>query len=341
MKHSSKFSKNLAQYLASAGALLAVIPAQSQIVYVDVNPDIVVGDGGVDEYLLDLNNDGDFEFRLFGEGETLGIYKYYAYNNDKVLAYPNGLNQFMLKQLNYGDVISTNIVDWDAVGYAAWQGYNFWSGVEKYVGIRFKQDNKFRFGWMRLQVTIDSPNQFTMTLKDYAYNNIADEPIPAGADGTTSCDMYEPNNNFSKARSINPNSTVFSLIDPAGDKDFFKFTTTNSKSYVRVILSDLPKNYDVALFNEQKEKIDVSKNTQKSNDTVIYNTPSEGTYYVKVYQKNDNYDPGNCYSLTIETSTDPFRISSDFSADKRVSLNIYPKSCFSNAYDPLYGRIKR
>src|SRR5438105_2345809 len=84
-------------------------------------------------------------------------------------------------------------------------------------------------------------------------------------------DNYEPNQNFGQAKLIGNNTQIFALINPAGDKDFYKFHVNNIHPNLRIILSSVPKNYDLILFDRQQQNIANSKNPGLENDTIILN----------------------------------------------------------------------
>lgn len=48
---------------------------------------------------------------------------------------------------------------------------------EKYLGIRFSKDNKYKYGWIKLYC---SQHNDTLRIIDFAYNNIEDSKINAG-----------------------------------------------------------------------------------------------------------------------------------------------------------------
>jgi len=53
----------------------------------------------------------------------------------------------------------------------------FQGNGEKYLGIRFPQDNNYKYGWIRL---FCSQHNDTLRIIDYAYNNIENSQINAG-----------------------------------------------------------------------------------------------------------------------------------------------------------------
>jgi uncharacterized membrane protein YjfL (UPF0719 family) len=69
-------------------------------------------------------------------------------------------------------------------GFSAWNNYGKWNGgpTVAYVGVRFDIGGSLHYGWIQLQVD-DGCN---FTILDYAYENVANTPILAGAGSTSS-----------------------------------------------------------------------------------------------------------------------------------------------------------
>src|SRR5258706_1277755 len=103
-------------------------------------------------------------------------------------------------------------------------------------------------------------------------------------------DNYEPNNNYTQSTAINPGDVVHGLINPSGDVDFYSFALTGNAHHIRVILSNLPANYDVTLYNSNSAKLVTAKNKGTSNDTLIKDYSLLGTYYLKVYANQGKFN---------------------------------------------------
>ena len=117
---------------------------------------------------------------------------------------------------------------------------------------------------------------------------------------TTACmDNYEPNNTSSQARTINLGVTISALISSGNDVDWYKVTTPNSSiNSFRVILSNLPEDYDLYIYSKNLSLIGSSTQTGLWNEVVIYNTHARNaTYYIKVAGKNGAYNASTCYNL--------------------------------------------
>lgn len=117
----------------------------------------------------------------------------------------------------------------------------------------------------------------------------------------TCSDTYESNNTLSTAKLISANTTIKPFIGTSTDVDYFKFTNTSANPYIRVTLSGLPADYDLYLYNSSGTLLGSSTNGGTTNDVVIYNTTTVGTYYIRVKGYNSAYSSTACYSLIAAT----------------------------------------
>ncbi|MCS6992134.1 MAG: T9SS type A sorting domain-containing protein [Chitinophagales bacterium] len=204
----SRLSDMLSKYSALALPVVGVVSeAEGQIIYTDLDPDIVLGVG--QDYALDLNNDGnvDFKFKVatYGTGwYVAGLLPYPPYTTN-LNAFAGYTMTFggdpsiypFASVFNAGDVIDAarpwvgmNEMIWTSNGapyyfYAAmvsnFYGYIYgqWSGaVDKFLGIRFSPNgNQVHYGWIRCDV--DS-NGSQLTIKDMAFEATPEKPIVAG-----------------------------------------------------------------------------------------------------------------------------------------------------------------
>lgn len=209
MKHcNAAFLKRLKQYSALTAPLIAGAGlAQGQVVYTDVDPDVVLQVG--DSYSLDLNNDGNAEFTLkvttYGSDWTraaIAPYPYYTTNQNAFAGYVNTLGSVLklgyVSALAQGDNIDANndwkilndlVFSYNGNGYFlfaallstyAGAAYGQWGGgmVDHYVGLRFSPDGSaIHYGWVRCDVAADAK---TITIKDYAYEATAGTGLQAG-----------------------------------------------------------------------------------------------------------------------------------------------------------------
>jgi len=205
--------KKLGQYSALAAPFLSGIgAAHAQVIYHDIDPDVVLGIG--DSYSLDLNNDGnvDFMFKVstYGTSGSLawdfaGLIPYPASHSN-----PNGfagyVNTFggdpslygFPSMFNQSQVIDANL-PWKAMPDLIWiessaeryfyagmvsnyygEIFGQWSGaVDNYLALRFTKDGSaaLNYAWVRCDVDSDGT---TLTIKDFAFEDTPDTPITAG-----------------------------------------------------------------------------------------------------------------------------------------------------------------
>lgn len=147
----------------------------------------------------------------------------------------------------------------------------------------------------------------------------------------TSCtDNYEPNNTKGTAKAIPVNINITGLISPSGDVDFYKFTTTAGATNIKITLTNLPKDYDLKLFNASGTLLAKSQKAGTSNETIVYNTSTKGTYGIQVYGYRSANDALNCYTLLASTSGTAFK--EDFSSklsDTKGIAAVYPQPASS------------
>lgn len=68
-----------------------------------------------------------------------------------------------------------------------------WAGKQdKYVGLRIKLNNQWRYGWVRLSIPSDTSK---IIVKDYAYNQSPDTPINAGQTVSRINELYSKEKN--------------------------------------------------------------------------------------------------------------------------------------------------
>jgi Pregnancy-associated plasma protein-A/Secretion system C-terminal sorting domain/Bacterial pre-peptidase C-terminal domain/Fibronectin type III domain len=126
--------------------------------------------------------------------------------------------------------------------------------------------------------------------------------------GSAPCaDVLEPNNSSTAAATVGANSTTNALIASSTDRDWYKFTNTTAARNIKVTLTNLPVDCDIRLYNPSGTNVLVSQNSGLTNETMIYNTTTVGTYRIQVYGYSNAYHTSNCYSMTVQTSATAFR----------------------------------
>jgi hypothetical protein len=201
-KPESALARQLLWYGAAAGAatLLAAPEADAQIVFTDVNPDVTLSaDPGEDDatFNVDFDGDGDPELFIFEEAQQLnGTASNYVAGFTET-AQPDQMNAVAgvdvggyqyFDPLSAGQSISAGNVSTIAVPpYGptfTFQGGDpaGWVGAgDKYAGVQFLLDGgATHYGWVLLEI----PANGTVTVKAFAYESTAGEPILAGATPT-------------------------------------------------------------------------------------------------------------------------------------------------------------
>lgn len=205
MVNTTKNKKDvLMKYSAVAGAFLASGAVNAQINYTDVNPDVVL-DKNSAQYDMDLDGDltPDFGFAVSSfsftySGFTItGSYAGVALGSGNSVAgtmssTTSGGSQFNVSPIAAGNPIDANNswgnggsyggellamnLNIPALSYPLGSFGNF-NGNDIYLGVKFMSGASTHYGWIRMDVL---PDGSQITIKDYAYNSIADLTINAG-----------------------------------------------------------------------------------------------------------------------------------------------------------------
>lgn len=194
MKKFTNIEQKLVKYSAAAGSVLvASSMSNAQIIYTDVNPDIMhYGGTGIEH--LDINNDGTTDFMLAAIDTTIqnsaGTFNvrttlcvpYGTAGNEIAGSMPGNYNYALA--LTSGYMIDASLTFIGATNTMAYNinsanPYNeHWNGVtDRYLGLRFHANGSTYYGWARLDVDASGA---TFVLKDYAYNSALGQGIAAG-----------------------------------------------------------------------------------------------------------------------------------------------------------------
>jgi hypothetical protein len=138
--------------------------------------------------------------------------------------------------------------------------------------------------------------------------------LPIGCD-----DSDEPNNTKNQASCIFPGTIAKAAASSGEDDDWYFFQTTGSNTNCRVVLSNLPADYDMEIFNAAGKRAGASTNPFKINDTIVVNNGKDESYWVRVYGYKKAYHPFHCYSLGLQLDSGmyPLPINHD-SKDKQT-----------------------
>lgn len=150
--------------------------------------------------------------------------------------------------------------------------------------------------------------------------------------GAACTDNFETNETRTTAKSVSVNTANTAKISTATDVDWYKFSNTKTLKNIRISLSNLPKDYNVQLYNPKGTLLLTAANTGTTSEYISYNTSTIGTYYIKVYPANSTqYDNANCYTFTATiTSSSSRENNSELVEETELqsifedALNIYP-----------------
>lgn len=175
--------KKLKQYGSMAAAITAAQTVNANIIYTDEVPDFSGSIGS--QYFLDLNNDGTDDFRIWHNG-SLNLYLSPLSGSNEALG-SGGATYAYPFALSSGAMISSGAGAFFDNGYAGgYQSLNYgscsfgnWCNVtDRYIGLRFSIGGNIHYGWVRLDVNFSGS---VWSVKDYAYEDVAGNGIPAGA----------------------------------------------------------------------------------------------------------------------------------------------------------------
>jgi len=150
--------------------------------------------------------------------------------------------------------------------------------------------------------------QVTATCSGTAGTASATATFTTSAASTTCTDSYESNNSRNAAKTIAVNTDIYAKIGTSTDKDWFKFVTTAAAPKIKVVLDQLPADYDLALYNSAGTTLTSSALAGTSSETVIYNTSTvSATYYIQVYGYASAFNANSCYHVRVSTGATNFR----------------------------------
>ncbi|MBI2269974.1 MAG: T9SS type A sorting domain-containing protein [Bacteroidetes bacterium] len=193
----------LTRIFAISFLILGMHTIQSQIVYTDINPDTIVDASkgvGHYNYFLDLNNDGtkDFEIRHFRPDSTFMAVEIYCKDTNTQILIFSGNEVFQLTTENivlksppFNGTWVCSVFNSSNSAQIVYSG----GSNDFYVGLRIKISGKWHYGWARL----NTPKNFSkITIRDYAYNTVADQQILTGQKTITGIGTYAKENNILK-----------------------------------------------------------------------------------------------------------------------------------------------
>lgn len=224
-------SAKLSAYFSSAVSFLLLHNSEAQVVYTDVDPDIIL-DENLETAGIDIDNNGTFDFAFANYSFTYYNSLWFSYRlRQDILGGPyipenniagnsvhfsTGSGGFIWTfpyALASGELID-NYLQWHSAGqqilairtyYQNGELYNtcnqcYWYNgdipetLDHYIGVKFLDtDNQTHYGWIRCDVLDEGR---TLIIKDYAYEVEPEYPIVAG-DTIEYVDIQSQENNFS------------------------------------------------------------------------------------------------------------------------------------------------
>jgi hypothetical protein len=196
----------IGKYALFASAFLQQHHSGAEVIYTDLEPDIVLNNDG-QIYDLDLNNDGidDFTFVFtttnFFNFTYYGGANFYFFNAMFVLpgegnaiaaftassgayAYPYVINEGLDIGPATGNFLSDSAQTLVYHFYAIIQSFYYFpiyaagnwifGETKKFIGLRINNTDSIHYGWARLDV---APNNKSLTIRDYAYESESNQAI--------------------------------------------------------------------------------------------------------------------------------------------------------------------
>ncbi|PSL34940.1 pre-peptidase C-terminal domain-containing protein [Chitinophaga ginsengisoli] len=147
---------------------------------------------------------------------------------------------------------------------------------------------------------------------------------------------FEPNATRATAAAISVNTEINSQIASSTDVDWFKFNNSSTQPHIEILLSNLPGDYDLYLYDSTGTLLGSSENGSTSSERIVYNNGAVGTYYIRVVGYNGAFSTGVCYKLTANISSTPktAEISKNGKTIDR-ELNVYPVPSTGKVYTEL------
>ncbi len=153
---------------------------------------------------------------------------------------------------------------------------------------------------------------------------------------------------MNQAKTIAVNTNILAKLSSSTDQDYFKFNNTTTNKNIKIELTTMPADYQVALYNPSGTLVASSLNAGTANESIIYNTTTVGTYKVRVYKAGTAFNASYCYTLRANISATTFVRESDEDAlafeDAEIpaqatlaNLSVYPNPFSSQLTAQFYS----
>ncbi|MGJ5641920.1 T9SS type A sorting domain-containing protein [Formosa sp. S-31] len=248
--------------------LLSVLPGitnliNAQIIYTDIEPDFTSISHDT-SFAIDMDNDGVINFNFKSTPESYLFMDLKNYQSNAIKSEQLGWIG-LVQVLEAGVSVKTtqspfNWNSWTGVlfigcyiSYAQCTGNNWSNQTDKYIGVRFKIDDQWHYGWIRLDVS-DNKN---WTIKDYAYNATPEEDLLTGV-------------------------TTFLNTDDLELLKQIKLVTTNKK----ITALNLTENMNVSLYSITGSHL-LTATLNPSENIIPITAFASGIYIVKLENMNN------------------------------------------------------
>ncbi|MEZ5013596.1 MAG: T9SS type A sorting domain-containing protein [Chitinophagales bacterium] len=290
----SNITIRLAEYAAFAASVLVIAnKAEAEVIYTDIDPDIVLDSNG-EGALVDMDNDG---INDFGFLKSSALYTYYTYfssfpeirfrnyiwagpsaEGNKIAGgflyhswsgsfwyQPDYLSQSVLINpeldfYGFGTQVMAGVISlqFSTGNWLQIADYGGWFNFsDHYLGVYFADsDHNYHYGWIRCSVS-DSAD--VLTIKDYAYNAEPETGLLAG--------------------------TLISGIPASGNTLEAEVYSFAQNVYINI---ENVHNVTVSILNMQGESV-LIKNINSSNEVIDMSYFSPGVYVISVQQDNKVY----------------------------------------------------
>lgn len=112
----------------------------------------------------------------------------------------------------------------------------------------------------------------------------------------------EPNDSPDRATPLSPGTPVLGTLNTGKDIDFYK-VVIDAPARIRVNLSRLPQEYQLYVYNPNKQVIGVSQRRGFLDTSSTFSAPEKGTYYLKIFT---NYQEAASLPYMITAMVLPF-----------------------------------
>lgn len=150
-------------------------------------------------------------------------------------------------------------------------------------------------------------------------------------------DLNEPNNAISNATPLTVGTPTAGSIEVTGDNDYFSFSNTATEPNIKVSLTNLPKDYDMRVYNSAGTIVGSSMKVQTNDEVIKLANMPVGTYYVQVFGFAGAFTPYACYSVKAEIANIPFILGANNNGDitnnnaTELRFNVFPNPVRSQA----------